>query len=57
MTLECKKYFKRVNKKLIKMSLTRGEVNLADHGFLVGWSVEFVVGKINQGHGVRWEDK
>jgi hypothetical protein len=54
MTTEQKRFFRKVNKKVAKMTLTRGEVFMVDHGFLAGWSVETVVGKINSGHGNRW---
>ena len=58
MTIEHKKYFRKVHKKIYtRQVLSRGECNLVDFAFSNNWSIEKTVGKINQGHGIRWEDK
>ena len=52
-----KQFFRKIHKKIYhKQTLSRGEVNLVKFAWANSWSVEFTLGKIAKGHGVRWED-
>jgi hypothetical protein len=51
---ELNRVFKAIRKKS-KRVLTRGDVNMCQFGISVGWSIEKMAGKVNAGHGERWE--
>lgn len=53
---ELKLAFKAIRKKS-KRVLDPGDVNMCQFGLSAGWSIEKLAGKVNAGHGIRWEDK
>jgi hypothetical protein len=53
---ELKAAFKGIRKKS-KRVLSAGDVHMCQFGLSNGWSIEKLAGKVNAGHGIRWEDK